>query len=79
MVVVMIYLVTFGIFLVFVLCLAVSLVFKRGSLKSESEAHALLEGVNCAACSNSSCGFHGKDHKPTKNCLHETPIAHKQI
>lgn len=77
----MIYLVTFGVFLLFVLGMAISLIFKRGSLKSESEAHALLEleGISCAACSNSSCGFHGKDRKPTKTCLHETPIAHKQI
>lgn len=80
----MIYLVTFGIFLVFVLCLAISLIFKRGGLKSESEAHALLEGINCAACTNTSCGFNGQDRKPTKTCLHEselheTEIPHKQI
>ena len=56
----MIYLVTFGIFCVFVLCMALSLIFKRGALKSESEAHAILEGINCAACANTSCGFNGK-------------------
>ena len=55
----MVYLVSFGIFLLFMLCMALSLIFKRGSLKSESEAHALLEGINCAACTNSACGFHG--------------------
>lgn len=76
----MIYLVTFGIFLLFVLCMALSLIFKRGALKSESEAHAILEGIKCAACTNTSCGFHGKeDHKPTKNCLEDMEIAHKQI
>ena len=51
----MVYLVSFGIFLLFMLCMALSLIFKRGSLKSESEAHALLEGINCAACTNSAC------------------------
>lgn len=72
----MIYLVSFGIFCVFVLCLAISLICKRGGLKSESEAHALLEGINCAACANTSCGFNGKkEHKPTKNCLHEPIMA----
>lgn len=75
----MIYLVSFGIFVIFVLCLALGLIFRRGGLKSESEAHAILEGVNCAACANTSCGFNGQDRKPTKNCLHETEIAHKKI
>lgn len=75
----MIYLVSFGIFCVFVLCLAISLICKRGGLKSESEAHALLEGINCAACANTSCGFNGKkEHKSTKNCLHE-PIEFKEV
>lgn len=67
----MIYLVSFGIFLVFVLCLAISLIFKRGGLKSESEAHAILEGITCAACTNSSCGFQGQKRKPSKNCLND--------
>ena len=75
----MMYLVSFGIFLLFVLCLALSLIFKRGGLKSESEAHAILEGINCAACSNTACGFQGKQHKPTKNCLHNADIEFKQV
>ncbi|MBU3844959.1 MAG: hypothetical protein H9847_08895 [Candidatus Anaerobiospirillum pullicola] len=76
----MIYLVSFAIFLIFVLFMAISLIFKRGALKSESEAHALLEGINCAACNNSSCGFHGNEgHKPGKNCLEKTEIAFKQV
>lgn len=76
----MIYLVTFIIFLIFIFCLALSLVFKRGSLKSESEAHALLEGLNCAACSNSACGFHGQlKRKPSKNCLQNSEIDFKQV
>lgn len=74
----MIYLVSFGIFLLFVLGLAIGLIFKRGALKSESEAHALLEGINCAACTNTSCGFNGKDRKPTKSCLSQ-PIPHKTV
>lgn len=75
----MIFLVTFGIFLLFMLCMTLSLIFKRGALKSESEASALLEDINCAACTNSSCGFNGKNRKPAKNCLHETQIAYKQV
>lgn len=75
----MIYLVTFGVFLLFMLCMTLSLIFKRGALKSESEAQALLEDIKCAACTNTSCGFHGKDHKPAKNCLHDAEIPHKQI
>lgn len=76
----MIYLVTFGIFVVFVLCLALGMLCKRGGLKSESEAHALLEGINCAACANTSCGFNGNSHhKPSKKCLSETEINFKQV
>lgn len=76
----MIYLVTFIIFLVFMLCMALSLIFKRGALKSESEAHALLEGINCAACTNSACGFHGTEkRKPSKNCLQKTEIDFKSV
>ncbi len=75
----MIFLVSFGIFCVFVLCLAISLICKRGGLKSESEAHAILEGINCAACANTSCGFNGhKEHKPTKHCMHES-IEFKEV
>lgn len=68
----MIYLVSFGIFCVFIFFLSLSLIFKRGGLKSESEAHAILEGINCAMCSNSNCGFHGQKRKPTKKCLAKT-------
>lgn len=76
----MIYLVSFGIFVLFMLCMALSLIFKRGSLKSESEAHALLEGINCAACTVSSCGFHGSARrKPSKNCLQKTEIDFKSV
>lgn len=76
----MIYLVSFIIFLIFIFCLALSLVFKRGPLKSESEANALLEGLNCAACSNSACGFHGQPkRKPSKNCLQKGEIDFKQV
>ncbi|HIX57407.1 MAG TPA: hypothetical protein H9850_08060 [Candidatus Anaerobiospirillum pullistercoris] len=76
----MVYLVSFGIFLLFMLCMALSLIFKRGSLKSESEAHALLEGINCAACTNSACGFHGQQRrKPSKSCLQKAEIDFKQV
>lgn len=76
----MIYLVSFIIFLIFMCCLALSLIFKRGSLKSESEAHAILEGLNCAACTNSSCGFHGQPkRKPSKSCLQKGEIDFKQV
>lgn len=69
----MIYLVSFGIFCVFIFFLSLGLIFKRGGLKSESEAHEILEGISCAMCSNSGCGFHGqKNRKPTKNCLTKT-------
>ena len=84
----MVYLVSFGIFLVFVFCLAMGMIFKRGGLKSESEAHAILEGLTCVACTNSSCGFQGQQRKPTKKCLNDTEhesalgkdnIAFKQV
>ena len=82
----MVYLVSFGIFILFVGCLAISLIFKRGGLKSESEAHEILEGLSCAACTNSSCGFQGQKRKPTKKCLSQADadgkdanIAFKQV
>lgn len=82
----MVYLVSFGIFMLFVFCLAISLIFKRGGLKSESEAHEILEGLSCAACTNSSCGFQGQKRKPTKKCLSQADaddkdanIAFKQV
>lgn len=82
----MVYLVSFGIFILFVGCLAISLIFKRGGLKSESEAHELLEGLSCAACTNSSCGFQGQKRKPTNKCLSQADaddkdanIAFKQV
>lgn len=73
----MVYLVSFGIFILFVGCLAISLIFKRGGLKSESEAHELLEGLSCAACTNSSCGFQGQKRKPTKKCLSQADADNK--
>lgn len=82
----MVYLVSFGIFILFVGCLAISLIFKRGGLKSETEAHEILEGLSCAACTNSSCGFQGQKRKPTKKCLSQADaddkdanIAFKQV
>ena len=82
----MVYLVSFGIFILFVGCLAISLIFKRGGLKSESEAHELLEGLSCDACTNSSCGFQGQKRKRTKKCLSQADaddkdanIAFKQV
>ncbi len=64
----MIYLFSFGIFLLFVLGLALGMLMKRSGLKSESEANAILEGISCAACTMN-CGFAGKkSHKPKKSC-----------
>lgn len=54
---------------------------------SESEAHEILEGLTCAACTNSSCGFKGQDRAPSKNCsessqhdkVEQEPIPHKVV
>lgn len=78
----MVILVSFGTFLVFFFCLCIGLIFRNQGLKSESEAHELLEGLTCAACTNSSCGFQGKSRKPSKSCLADTEqesIPHKVV
>ena len=65
----MVFVISFFIFLLFVTALAIGMIFKRGGLKSESEAHELLEGMTCAACANTSCGFQGqKQHQPETSC-----------
>lgn len=75
----MVYLISFIFFMLFVGCLAISLIFRGQALKSEDEAAAALEGLTCGACTLN-CGFAGnKKHKPSKSCQADLRIEHKQV
>ena len=77
----MIFVISFLVFLFFVLALSLSLVIKRRPLLGEDEARtALMDDGNCATCGQM-CALAGrKTNKKLKDCkLKDTAIPHQNV
>ena len=78
---VMIYLASFVMFLFFVTAMALGMILNKRPLKTEDEATAaIMEGLSCATCHSTLCGFAGKkNHAPRANCEGQQAIPHKNV
>ena len=77
----MVFLASFVVFLFFVLALSLSLILKRGPMKTEDEAlSSVLDGGACATCSQM-CAMAGKktEKKPEKCLIGTQEIPHKTV
>ncbi|MGN0903140.1 MAG: hypothetical protein ACI4M9_07630 [Succinivibrio sp.] len=77
----LVFVISFAVFLLFVLALSLSLIIKKRPMVSEDDARAgLLDDGACATCGKL-CALAGqKNVTPTKKCkIENTKIPHKNI